>query len=57
MIFSSVSIAITDPDGSFAHCDARSSVVFRIDKKQLLNKDIRGDIIRQIQQSQESQKK
>lgn len=57
MIFSSVSIAITDPDGSFAHCDERSSVVFRIDKKQLLNKDIRGDIIRQIQQSQESQKK
>ena len=46
--FSSVSITITDPDGTFANLGENSSVVFRIDKNRVLETNIVEQIREQI---------
>ena len=55
--FSSVSITITDPDGTFANLGENSSVVFRIDKNRILETNIAEQIREQILADQQSKLK
>tara|TARA_R110001632_G_scaffold7543_1_gene30027 strand:- start:75 stop:3704 length:3630 start_codon:yes stop_codon:yes gene_type:complete len=43
-VISSISIAITDPNGSYAVVSERSSIIFRIDRKRILNTNIINEV-------------
>ena len=55
--FSSVSITITDPDGTFANLGENSSVIFRIDKNRVLQTNIVEQIREQILEDQKNKLK
>ena len=43
-VISSISIAITDPNGSYAVVSERSSIIFRIDRKRILDTNITNEV-------------
>ena len=44
-LLSSISIAITDPDGSYSVVSERSSIIFRIDRRRKLDTNIANEIL------------
>lgn len=43
-LLSSISVAITDPDGSYSVVSERSSIIFRIDRKRTLDTNITNEV-------------